>query len=304
MPEINPKQKLVKAGYRLVGSHSAVKICRWTKESLRKGRVCYKQKFYKIESHRCMQMTPALQCNFACKFCWRFHNINKKLLEQSEKIDEPKEILDGCIEEQRKLLSGFGGYSEIKKEKFKEALQPKHLAISLDGEPTLYPKLSELVEEATKRNITTFLVTNGTMPKRLEELSTEPTSLYISLCAPDKTTFKKINIPLIPDAWERLNESLELMKSFNTRTVIRHTLVKGLNMKEPEKYTKLILKAEPNFIECKGYMWVGESRQRLKMENMPIMSDVRQFAQKLSEEIEYKIKDEDTASRVVLLSKS
>lgn len=251
-----------------------------------------------------MQMTPALQCNLACKFCWRFHNINKKLLEQSEKIDDPKEILDGCIEAQRKLLSGFGGYPEIDKQKFKEAQNPKHLAISLDGEPTLYPMLSGLIEEATKRNMTTFLVTNGTNPEALKNLSVEPTNFYISLCAPDKTTFKKINIPLIDDAWEKLNKSLELMKSFNTRTVIRHTLVKGLNMKSPEKYAKLILKTEPKFVEAKGYMFVGESRQRLKMENMPDMSDVRQFAQKLSKHTGYKIKNEDLPSRVVLLSKT
>ncbi len=251
-----------------------------------------------------MQMTPALGCNLSCKFCWRFHNINKKLLEQAKKFDEPKQILDECMEAQKKLLSGFGGYPDVPKQKFKEALEPKHVAISLDGEPTLYPKLSGLIEEAMKRNMTTFLVTNGTKPDTLKSLSVEPTNLYISLCAPDKTTFKKINIPLISDAWEKLNESLELMKSFSTRKIVRHTLVKGINMKNVEKYAKLILKAEPDFVEAKGYMWVGESRQRLKMENMPMMPDVRQFSQEISDHTGYKIKDEDTASRVVLLSKN
>ncbi|MFV2040427.1 MAG: 4-demethylwyosine synthase TYW1, partial [Candidatus Hydrothermarchaeales archaeon] len=46
--------------YHLVGGHSAVKGCHWLKESLVRGRECYKAKFYGISSHRCLQMTPAV----------------------------------------------------------------------------------------------------------------------------------------------------------------------------------------------------------------------------------------------------
>lgn len=39
-------------GYKIIGSHSGVKICRWTKSQLRGRGGCYKHSFYGIESHR------------------------------------------------------------------------------------------------------------------------------------------------------------------------------------------------------------------------------------------------------------
>ncbi|MEM5794247.1 MAG: 4-demethylwyosine synthase TYW1 [Candidatus Aenigmatarchaeota archaeon] len=295
------KERFFKAGYRIVGNHSAVEVCHWTKESLRRGRVCYKEKFYGIKSHRCLEMTPALiWCTHKCKFCWR--PLEFTVLGEP-KPDEPKEIVDGCIEARRLLLTGFKGFEKVDKKKWEEANKPTHAAISLAGEPTLYPRISELIEEFHKRKMTTFLVTNGTRPERLSSLEEEPTQLYISLCSPDEKTYLEVHNPLIPDGWKRLNESLELMKSFSCRKVIRLTLVKNLNLKEPEKYAKLILKAEPNFFEVKAYMWVGESQKRLPKEAMPSMEDIRNFAKELSFHTGYEIKDEDLASRVVLLSK-
>ncbi len=49
-------------GYKLIGSHSGVKMCRWTKSMLRGRGGCYKHAFYGIESHRCMEATPSLAC--------------------------------------------------------------------------------------------------------------------------------------------------------------------------------------------------------------------------------------------------
>src|SRR5216110_2242418 len=66
------QEVLERQGYRIVGEHSGVKLCHWTKASLTKGVGCYKQTFYGIESHRCLQMTPTVDaCNLACQFCWR-----------------------------------------------------------------------------------------------------------------------------------------------------------------------------------------------------------------------------------------
>lgn len=59
-------------GYRIVGSHSGVKLCRWTKSMLRGRGGCYKHTFYGIESHRCMETTPSLACANKCVFCWRY----------------------------------------------------------------------------------------------------------------------------------------------------------------------------------------------------------------------------------------
>ena len=51
---------------------------------------------------------------------------------------------------------------------------PKHIAISLTGEPTLYTRLGEFIELANRRGISTFLVTNGTLPMVLEKLDPLP----------------------------------------------------------------------------------------------------------------------------------
>merc|ERR1711971_91940 len=67
------REQLTKEGYKIVGSHSAVKLCRWTKHQLRGRGGCYKHSFYGIESHRCMEATPSLACANKCVFCWRHH---------------------------------------------------------------------------------------------------------------------------------------------------------------------------------------------------------------------------------------
>jgi len=73
------------------------------------------------------------------------------------------------------------------------------------------------------------------------------------------------------DAWEKLNKSLEIMSKLKgkTRTVFRMNLVKDLNMIEPENYARLIKKANPMFIEIKGFMSVGFARQRIGYDKMP-----------------------------------
>ena len=53
---------LKKEGYKLIGSHSAVKMCRWTKHQLRGRGGCYKHTFYGITSYQCMEATPSLAC--------------------------------------------------------------------------------------------------------------------------------------------------------------------------------------------------------------------------------------------------
>lgn len=59
---VTPKLRasLEKQRYKIIGSHSGVKVCRWTKSMLRGRGGCYKHSFYGIESHRCMETTPSL----------------------------------------------------------------------------------------------------------------------------------------------------------------------------------------------------------------------------------------------------
>ena len=292
---------LKKQSYHIVGEHSGVKLCHWMKQSLTKGRQCYKADFYGIDSHRCLQMTPTVdQCNQKCLFCWRYQGNNAM---KFDGIDDPEFILEEAIKGQRKLLTGYKGNPNADMDKWKEAQDPNMVAISLTGEPTLYPRLGEFIEACHKRDMTTFLVTNGTMPEVLENLDPLPKQLYISVDAPNEEIFKKLCIPLIPDAWERLNRTLEILPSLDTRKVIRHTLVQGYNIGYEEEYAKLDKIAQPNMIEPKGYVFVGHSRMRLTIEQMPSHDTVKEFGEKLAGYLGLSVINEKPASRVVLLGK-
>ncbi|MEM2918081.1 MAG: 4-demethylwyosine synthase TYW1 [Candidatus Altiarchaeota archaeon] len=296
------KRILVRQHYKLVGNHSAVKLCHWLKKSLLDKNFCYKQKFYGICSHRCMQFTPAVVfCSQKCLFCWRDTEYTLKY--KKENFDEPEFIFEEAIKAQRSLLSGYGGIPDrVNMKKLKEAQNPTNVAISLSGEPTIYPKISELIEIFHRKNFTTFLVTNGTFPEVLERMKM-PTQLYISLVAPTEEYYRRICNPLILDGWEKFNTSLELFPSLETKKVVRLTLVKGLNDILPKEYAKLIEKAEPDFLEVKSYMFLGGSRKRLSLENMPSFEECKNFAEKINEFLNYNFKDEKKDSRVVLLSK-
>ena len=293
--------------YHLVGRHSAVKRCRWLYESLLRDRPCYKQKFYGIKSHQCIQMTPSvLHCTLRCLFCWRAQSgdLNLKWEETgTPQWDEPGEVVKGSIEAHLKLLSGYKGNPKTNMKKYREALTPRHAAISLAGEPTLYPHLGDLIKTFHGRGFTTLLVSNGTVPEALSKLSEEPTQLYVSVCAFDEKTFLETCRPQMPSAWKKLNETLSLLPSFKCPTAIRLTLVRHLNMKNPELYARLIEKSNATYVEPKAYMHVGFSRLRLGFENMPTHLEVRDFAVQLAEEAGYNVLDEASDSRVVLLSR-
>ncbi len=291
------KTLLKKHGYHLAGSHGAVKTCLWLNKSLRNEGGCYKSKFYGIASHRCIQMTPTLLCNHRCLHCWRAIELS---VEAPEKWDSPEEIVKGCLVEHRRLVSGYGGSEAMNKTKWKEAFAPKHVAISLSGEPTLYPYLPELIEEFHKKELTTFVVTNGTTPEIIGEI--KPTQLYISLNAPDKDTYEKVCAPL-GNTWENIKQSLGIMKDSKTRTAVRITLTNSVNMMNPEGFANLIGIAEPDYVELKAYMYLGFSRKRLSLSNMPSHEEVLDFSGKVAHALGYCIADESRNSRVVLLSK-
>jgi tRNA wybutosine-synthesizing protein 1 len=292
------KTLLKKQSYALAGSHSAVKTCLWLRHAMNGQGFCYKSKFYGVQSHRCLQMTPTLMCNQRCLFCWRPTEVPVPV---PEEWDSPQKIVEESIACQRKLVTGFGGSPNAIKERWIESNEPNNVAISLSGEPTFYPYLPELIEEYEKRGFTTFLVTNGTVPEMLAKVS--PSQLYMSLDAPDLETYLKVCQPKSAALWEKINESLSIMKQKESRTVIRTTLVKGENMFKPESYANLIKKACPDFVEIKAYMHLGFSRLRLDRSSMPTHAEVLEFSQELARYLGYKIADESEISRVVLLSK-
>ena len=281
-------------GYEIVGRHSAVKPCFWLKKSLKDEGVCYKQKFYGIRSHRCLQMTPALICNQHCIHCWR----PLELLKDVEGWDDPKFIAEESIKAHRKKLSGFWGNPDVNRRKLEEAQNPNQFAVSLIGEPTLYPNLPELVDEYKKMG-SVFVVSNGTNPDMIEIV--EPTQLYVSLTAWNQDSHIKLNRPM-KNFWEEILRSLRIIPKKDCRTVLRITLIRGYN-DNPEKFHPLIDLAQPDFVEVKAYMHLGYSRLRLPKHAMPEHEKVRDFSKDLSKLTKYEIEDESFVSRVVLLKR-
>ena len=295
LPE-NIKKTLKKQHYRIVGKneHSAVQICRWTKKSLRDEGVCYKEKFYGIKSHRCCQMTPSVVfCDNKCLHCWRAIELTLGN-EIKGQIDSPSEIIDECIKAQKQLLQGFNIDRNSKKKqlskanmkKYKEAQEPMQFAISLSGEPTIYPKIGELIEELRKRKKTSFLVTNGLHPEKLKELVKKkqfPTQLYISVNSSNEKDYDNFHNSSMENAWKKLNESLRLISKLKgkTRTIFRINLIRGLNMskKNIREFAKLISKTNPLFVELKGFMSVGYARQRLGYDRMPDDKEMKEFSE-------------------------
>ena len=297
------KSLLEKQHYTVIGEHSAQKVCEYVKKSLLDRGVCYKQKFYGIQSHRCIQMTTAVNhCPHECVFCWRAMDFNEGIAVKNP--DSPEKIIDESIRAQLKKINGFGGNKKLNREKFKEAQKPLHFAISLSGEPTLYPKLQEIIEILNKRKISSFVVSNGMFPEKLKKI--KPTQLYISIFAPNEKLYKEISRTKIKNSWKQLMKSLDVLKEKRkqkVRTTLRITLIRNMNMIEPENYAKIIKKANPLFVEVKAYMWVGFSRQRLDISNMPLHPEVKEFALQIAKHSGYKIIDEKKESRVVLLMK-
>lgn len=232
-------------------------------------------------------------------FCWRFQDFEEDHIDVE---DDPKFILEEAIEAQRKLMSGYKGDPRVTGEKWNASQTPKHVAISLTGEPTAYTRLGEYIGLCHQAGMTTFLVTNGTNPDVLRRLDPLPTQLYVTIAAPSREIFTKVCAPIRSNAWEQLMETLSLLPSLNTRKVIRHTLVKDWTLGFVEQYAKLDRVAEPHFIESKGYVHVGYSRERLTIDNMPSHDEIRSFALRLSGELgDYDLQSERRDSRVALL---
>jgi tRNA wybutosine-synthesizing protein 1 len=60
-----------------------------------------------------------------------------------------------------RLIKQLRGLPELDEKRFEEARIPKHAALSLVGEPIMYPEIERYIEELHKKRISTFLVTNA-----------------------------------------------------------------------------------------------------------------------------------------------
>ena len=302
-------QQLKKAKYG-VSDHSTVALCHWTKKSFKHEGNCYKHKFYGISTHSCMEFSPAgMHCENRCVYCWRPMEFYDSMKMEPQNVAEPVEIITKLMEERRNLIMGHYGDSRSDKKRLDESLKPSHYAISLSGEPTMYPKLPELIKylKSLKETKSIFLVTNGQEPKMIQKLQDEdalPTQLYLSTNAADYESFLRINKPRYDDSWQRWNTTLEMLKHLDTRTVLRITLIRDYNSQKEmiPAFAKMIKQASPHFIEIKSYMHIGRSTNRLDYEHMLEMEEIRKFSEELVKQSQlFSVMDESHVSRIVVL---
>lgn len=302
---------LTKQGYTIVGTHSGVKICRWTKSALRGRGSCYKNSFYGIASHLCMETTPSLSCSNKCVFCWR-HGTNPVSTTWRWQVDDPNLIFQGAKEGHYKKIKMMRGVPGVRSDRFEEAMRIRHCALSLVGEPIFYPHINEFLDLLHGERISSFLVCNAQHPQQLRDVK-RVTQLYVSIDASNKESLRKIDRPLHRDFWERFQSCLDILreKRFVQRTVFRLTLVKGFNIEdEVEGYVNLVAKGLPCFIEVKGVTYCGTSTSAnagLTMQNVPFYEEVATFVEALNvalakRGLEYGIAAEHAHSCCILLA--
>ncbi|KIV93582.1 hypothetical protein PV10_04786 [Exophiala mesophila] len=302
---------LTKQGYTIVGTHSGVKICRWTKSALRGRGSCYKNSFYGIASHLCMETTPSLSCSNKCVFCWR-HGTNPVSTTWRWQVDDPNLIFEGAKEGHYKKIKMMRGVPGVRSDRFEEAMRIRHCALSLVGEPIFYPHINKFLDLLHGERISSFLVCNAQHPQQLQDVK-RVTQLYVSIDASNKESLRKIDRPLHRDFWERFQACLDILreKRFVQRTVFRLTLVKGFNIEdEVEGYVNLVAKGLPCFIEVKGVTYCGTSTSTnagLTMQNVPFYEEVAAFVEALNvalakRGLEYGIAAEHAHSCCILLA--
>ena len=146
----------------------------------------------------------------------------------------------------------------------------------------MYPRINELIGELHARKISSFLVTNAQFPEAIRTLR-PVTQLYVSVDAPNKDDLEEVDRPLFRDAWERLRESLVILREKKQRTVARLTLVKGHNEGDISGYAELIALGEPTLVEVKGVTFFGKSdASDLTMANCPWHHEVEAFCKELA----------------------
>ena len=304
------RKQLEKEGYQIIGSHSAVKLCRWTKHHSRGRGGCYKHTFYGISSMNCMEATPSLACANKCVFCWRHHK-NPVGTEWKWKMDPADEIVENAVRLHKNLINQLRGVPGVTEATHASAMNIKHCALSLVGEPIMYPQINELISELHKRRISTFLVTNAQFPEAIKTLS-PVTQLYVSVDAATPESLKKTDRPLFSDFWNRYIESFKAIRHKAQRTVYRLTLVKEYNMSEEDelliqRYCDLVRIGVPDFIEIKAVTFCGTSGgdDDLTMKNVPWHEEVLKFSKAICENLiaeSYEIACEHKHSCSVLIA--
>ncbi|XP_013911497.1 PREDICTED: S-adenosyl-L-methionine-dependent tRNA 4-demethylwyosine synthase-like [Thamnophis sirtalis] len=95
------------------------------------------------------------------------HHTNPVGTEWRWKMDRPEMILQEAIENHQNLIKQFKGVPGVRDDRFREGMEAKHCALSLVGEPIMYPQINQFLKLLHHRNISSFLVTNAQFPEEI-----------------------------------------------------------------------------------------------------------------------------------------
>ena len=166
-----------------------------------------------------VDLSPALkQCNFDCLYC---ELDPAKTIAKQTKILEVKDIVKEI---------------EISKEKHPNI---DVITFTANGEPTLYPKLSELIDEVDKikGDTKTLILTNGgnIYEKDIQNTLSKIDIVKISLdCVSEKCFNKLDRIDSSVDSNRIVEGIMEFKKEFSNQLILETLFVKTLNDKEDE----------------------------------------------------------------------
>ena len=127
-------------------------------------------------------------------FCWR-HHTNPVGTEWKWKTDGAEMIFETALKNHYAMINEFKGVPGVRADRLAEAFEVAHCALSLVGEPIMYPHINEFVSLLHSKRISTFLVTNAQFPDAIRSLQ-PVTQLYVSVDAPTKESLKRIDRPL------------------------------------------------------------------------------------------------------------
>jgi len=227
------------------------------------------------------------------------------------KEDDPEYIVEEAVELHRSMINEMRGVPGVLPERLQDGFTVRHCALSLVGEPIMYPRINNLLASLHNRQISSFLVTNAQFPEAIKTLD-PVTQLYVSVDASTRDSLKAIDRPIFKDFWERFLQCLQEMRKRRQRTVYRMTLVKSWNMEDCEGYAELIELGQPDFIEIKAVTYCGKSdASTLTIQNSPWHTEVCAYSEALATRLvergvlgfKYSIATEHAHSCCILLAR-
>ena len=113
-PMLTPaRRKALGSVYSLVGTHSAVKLCRWHKSMMQGRGGCYKWTFLRHPVSSVHGVLVQYQlCKTSAPFCWRL-NSNPVASAWRWDVDEPAKLVDGMLSSQKALVRNAGGIPDV-----------------------------------------------------------------------------------------------------------------------------------------------------------------------------------------------